>query len=248
MTDAPEIVEMSDSEDAALSNESIREEKQPTIDPVTDIFLGQLRETISQQHNKAVFACDGAVPISNNGTPSDKRVISAPVALRWDGPAEALSKDRKLILPLEPETEGKLENLANDTEPASFGLQGQDVFDENYRKASKMDIDKFASTFNPYELGIVDTIAQILLPSILDSKHHRAVRAELYKLNVMSPSFAIYTSFQHFITRYRYTPGPLASSKHTWTPLAPSTSLAHLSVFLLSTKVANYKSATKARR
>lgn len=64
-----------------------------------------------------------------------------------------------------------------------LGLAGQDVYDETYRKALKMNPEEFCSTFDPYSLGIVDSVAQTLLPSFLDSTTHRAVEAKLYKLN-----------------------------------------------------------------
>ena len=66
------------------------------------------------------------------------------------------------------------------------------MLDESYRKAVKLDSDQFCTSFNPHEVGIVDAIAQSMLPAIAkpfsggDSKHeeHLGVIAELYKLNV----------------------------------------------------------------
>lgn len=80
--------------------------------------------------------------------------------------------------------------LLEECEPASFGYKGEDVLDETYRKATKLDRSAFSVDFCPYELGIIDKIAQILLPNahtdrgarIVSSMHD--VRAELYKLNV----------------------------------------------------------------
>jgi hypothetical protein len=46
----------------------------------------------------------------------------------------------------------------------------------------------FSSTFNPYELGIVDTIVRTLLPTLCYGKYTRAVRAELHKLDVSTPT------------------------------------------------------------
>ncbi len=67
--------------------------------------------------------------------------------------------------------------------PASFGLAGKNVYDEGYRKALKLDTSQFSTNFCPYTLGIVDAIAQILLPEASKGKE-RGVKAELYKLNV----------------------------------------------------------------
>ena len=69
------------------------------------------------------------------------------------------------------------------------------MLDESYRKAVKLDSDQFCTSFNPHEVGIVDAIAQSMLPAIANpfsdrhSKHmeHLGVIAELYKLNVSEP-------------------------------------------------------------
>lgn len=62
------------------------------------------------------------------------------------------------------------------------------MLDVSYRKASKMDPARFSSTFNPYEVSIVDTVAQALLPTLQPLEQNRALKAELYKLNFYSPS------------------------------------------------------------
>lgn len=162
-------------------------------DPVTDKLLDQLREELGKETEKTVFTCGGTIPVTNSGQAfaSDSRQISPtsePVIIRWD-PAkpETPASQARLVLPIVPNSQENLEKLINDLEPASFGYHGKDVFDETYRKALKMDPNKFASTFNPYECGIIDGIAQVLLPSTPESDLRRGVRAELYKLNVSYP-------------------------------------------------------------
>jgi hypothetical protein len=39
---------------------------------------------------------------------------------------------------------------------------GQDVLDEDYRKAGKMDRKDFCTDFHPYDFGVVDAIARTL--------------------------------------------------------------------------------------
>ena len=66
--------------------------------------------------------------------------------------------------------------------------------DEAYRKALKLDSDRFSTTFSPYETGIIGAITQTLLPGFAkpftkgNSKAPAfeclGVIAELYKLNV----------------------------------------------------------------
>ena len=50
--------------------------------------------------------------------------------------------------------------------PATIGLNGQDVLDETYRKAGKLDKSQFSVDFDPHDYGVVDAIAQTLLPGI----------------------------------------------------------------------------------
>ena len=40
--------------------------------------------------------------------------------------------------------------------PATFGLDGEDILDETYRKAGKLDRSQFSTDFRPHHYGIVD--------------------------------------------------------------------------------------------
>ena len=117
---------------------------------------------------------------------------SSPVILRWDSHNDS-NLTSKLVFPLEPNTSGNLEQLVKDCQPATFGYKGKDIYDETYRKASKLEASAFSSTLNPYELGIIDAIAQVLLPSVKDANNMRGVRAELYKLNVSDTTYPHHT-------------------------------------------------------
>jgi hypothetical protein len=84
-----------------------------------------------------------------------------------------------------------LDELVQDCSPATFGCDGENVFDEKIRKAGALAADFFSTNFNPYDFGIVDAVAQELLPGILRAGKQPAVKrwgvvAELYKLNVYS--------------------------------------------------------------
>lgn len=59
-----------------------------------------------------------------------------------------------------------LEGLVKACTPATFGYEGRDILDEEYRKAGKLDREKFCVDFHPYDYRIVDAIAQTLLPGI----------------------------------------------------------------------------------
>lgn len=168
-------------------------EEQPAGPPDAFEELGDILK--NQNH---LFACSGSIPIRDEPEAApdqrpgpDEQRTSRPVTIRWDtatasSPASERDACVKLTLPIAPERHGGVDHLCQHAQPATFGRGGEDVLDESYRKALKIDTDSFCSTFDPYTLGIIDTIAQVLLPSATDSKTHRSVRAELYKLNVRS--------------------------------------------------------------
>ena len=75
--------------------------------------------------------------------------------------------------------------LLKDCQPASFGRGGEDVMDETYRKARKLDEAAFCTNFDPYALGIVETAAQALvLNNRMQKNETHGIQAEFYKLNV----------------------------------------------------------------
>ncbi|KAB5542402.1 hypothetical protein GE09DRAFT_1244641 [Coniochaeta sp. 2T2.1] len=153
---------------------------------MAEVVQAKLVENLStfleKERGLAMFACGGVIPIKYPDTPSEKdksapvefptaECASPPVSLRWDAPDGMIpSGNTKLNFPLDGVTAQNLPHLLSAAAPASFGRGGEN----------------FSSTFNPYELGIIDTIAQLLLPSIIDSRAYRSVRAELYKLNIYS--------------------------------------------------------------
>lgn len=84
-------------------------------------------------------------------------------------------------LELSRASESELENLARACDPATFGVNQEDVLDESYRKAGKLDVANFATKFKLEKSGIMDAVCAALLEGH-DSNRH--VEAELYKLNV----------------------------------------------------------------
>ncbi|KAF7291179.1 C2H2-type domain-containing protein [Mycena indigotica] len=103
-----------------------------------------------------------------------------------------------------------LEALAAACDKATFGSDSGDVFDETYRKAGKLDTDKFSTRIDIVSSGLLDAVAQDLLvefPKIFAAKvggkvdeqaepnpevahpltPERVLRAEMYKLNVYGP-------------------------------------------------------------
>ncbi|KAK2059176.1 oxidoreductase [Colletotrichum caudatum] len=164
--------------------------KSETGDSGYNESLGSLRRILAEQSH--LFACGGDIPIRKSRSSVEagsqgEQIESDPITIRWDldgtGDDQACAK---LNLPPAHGTEAGLDRLLQQSRPATFGRDGQDVYDESYRKALQMDPAAFCTTFDPYSVGIVDAVAQVLLPSVSDSTTHRGVRAELYKLNVYS--------------------------------------------------------------
>ncbi|TFK70214.1 hypothetical protein BDN72DRAFT_819242 [Pluteus cervinus] len=85
------------------------------------------------------------------------------------------------LLSLASANTAQLQDLTNACLPATFGLDSKDVYDESYRKARKMDVEFFATKFDPSDLGIVDLIRKGLLEGPNQTKK---IGIELYKLNV----------------------------------------------------------------
>ncbi|KAF8895154.1 hypothetical protein BD779DRAFT_1668491 [Infundibulicybe gibba] len=86
---------------------------------------------------------------------------------------------RRLDLPTA--SDEKLKLLADACDPATFGLNQTDVLDESYRKAGKMDNDKFFTKFTPETYQLMERISAQLLDG---EDQQRSIRAEPYKLNV----------------------------------------------------------------
>jgi hypothetical protein len=76
-----------------------------------------------------------------------------------------------------------LEQLTQACDPASFGVNQKEVLDENYRKAGKMDPDRFASQLDPVQTDLMKIIHGHLLEGTQSRNH---VIAKLHKLNVYS--------------------------------------------------------------
>lgn len=124
-------------------------------------------------------------------TSMKKPIKCAPITVRWGGQGGTSKKTTFDPAPCYRNCESTLEDLVRDCEPATFGSNGEDVFDETVRKAGKLEAYKFSTNFNPYDYGIVDVVAQELLPGIVRAGRQPLINrwgvvAELYKLNVYS--------------------------------------------------------------
>ncbi|KAL7621893.1 hypothetical protein AAE478_007393 [Parahypoxylon ruwenzoriense] len=165
----------------------------------------KIRGSMVKSRDDFVFACGGSVPIacqqdvsSEQAPEQDPKELPAqqhqalsassplsfssskPVTLRWDSPDASTPGSRcKLTFPIEALAPDNLPRLVADMAPATFGLGGKDVFDESYRKALKLDPSHFPINFSPYECGIIDAVAQILLPDWQEDKKSRGCQGRV---------------------------------------------------------------------
>ncbi|KAF8430423.1 hypothetical protein L210DRAFT_3488248 [Boletus edulis BED1] len=72
-----------------------------------------------------------------------------------------------------------LEALYHACQPAEFGRNGENVLDDSYRKAGKMDPTSFSTLVDPHSLGIYDQVSKALL-----TQSFATMDMELYKLNI----------------------------------------------------------------
>ncbi|KIY48934.1 hypothetical protein FISHEDRAFT_25386, partial [Fistulina hepatica ATCC 64428] len=80
----------------------------------------------------------------------------------------------------------QLRDLSAACERAPFGLNGENVFDEHYRMARKMDTTQFAMSFDVYRSGLIQVVETELVKNNAVSPDCYIV-PELYKLNVYGP-------------------------------------------------------------
>ncbi|KAI4844366.1 hypothetical protein E4T44_06230 [Aureobasidium sp. EXF-8845] len=143
------------------------------------MFEQQLLESFScalgEADSESTFACGGHIPIildseTTSGKTknviesrlSDQVIVTRPITIRYGAPGQG----QTLRLPTETSKDPAFLNLINACEPATFGRDGNDVYDEQYRKATKLDTSDFCTDFCPYETGIIDIVSQLLMPSI----------------------------------------------------------------------------------
>lgn len=137
-------------------------------------LLEAFSSALGEADNESTFACGGHIPIVLGPTTtsrneksdvesqvSDQVIMNKPVTVRYGVPG----RGQTLRLPTETNKDPAFLNLVSMCEPASFGREGRDVYDEQYRKATKLDTSDFCTDFCPYETGIIDIVSQLLMPS-----------------------------------------------------------------------------------
>ncbi|OQO02511.1 hypothetical protein B0A48_12038 [Cryoendolithus antarcticus] len=144
-------------------------------DHIQEQHVANLRSLISSRRSEVTFSCGGQLAVSESSGPCLGPSVP-PVSLRFGQSGFG----QTLQLPCVEDDPAK-QSLLETCGVATFGLRGQDVLDETYRKALKLDTSDFCTDFCPYSCRIVAIIDQLLLPSY---QEQRSVKAELYKLNM----------------------------------------------------------------
>jgi hypothetical protein len=166
------------------------------------VVLENLRLSVTGAKADASFCCGGSVTIKSftaNTVIVDSKPASPPVILHWDQPNGGSGRmvfgDEKMS---SAEFQAHIRDMRSSCQAATFGRQGQDVYDATYREALKLEPSQFTTNFHPHDYGILDDLAQILLPSYLGGNRKDedllGVHAELYKLNVYSAPSGIFKS------------------------------------------------------
>lgn len=165
------------------------------------------------------ISCTPTGPESGESSSTVKQPANRAVTLRWDGTFSV----NKISFPLPAINETKtlhqssLQALVNACQPATFGRLGEDVLDESYRKAGKLDEECFSTNFHPADWGITDAVAQALLPNVGEGHSGlRGVHAELYKLSEQSGARQRVLRTKAILQVY--TLGHQDTSKHTEIP------------------------------
>ena len=187
---------------AAAEPESGKETLKSLAEMAQQRLLKDLGASLALHAQSATFACGGSVPFITNAdvdepdsfanTSNNVEVHKIfPVQIRFG----EKGKGNTLTLPGDERSSKEFQDLLAVCQPASFGRGGEDVFDEDYRKAGKLDRDAFATSFCPYEAGIVDIVAQLLLPQTSQDRHLRSIRV-CDELSLTCTMLTFYASFQ----------------------------------------------------
>jgi len=195
--DNPITIPDSDYEsDTAMPDSQFSKKPQKSLQRLAEKkVLQDLMEAVEGYQAKANYCLGGSIPISETPTVYSSvagPITTPPVSLRFD---QGNGETTKITFPIEPaNTQDDLAELLKTCTPATFGVGGRDVLDESYRKAGKLDSTDFSVDFHPYDFGVVDAIAQTLLPGIgkmmrslnsaENNSEHWGVVAKMYKLNV----------------------------------------------------------------
>ena len=156
-----------------------------------DKLLKELTSSLNTHARSATFACGGSVGFRqpNGDTATQPRGENVDVEASLTGSTWTTAAVDDVQVRFGSSGQGltvifgrnvvsttEIDQLVKACKPASFGLGGEVVLDEKYRKAGKLDKTEFATSFSPYEAGIIDIVAQLLVPQYKHDKHARSIK------------------------------------------------------------------------
>jgi hypothetical protein len=125
-------------------------------------LLESFSSALGEADSESTFACGGHIPIVLDSTTasgstksdiesrvSDQVIVTKPVTIRYGAPGQG----QTLRLPTDTTEDPAFLNLINACEPATFGCDGSDVYDEQYRKATKVTLRTFVQISARKRLG-----------------------------------------------------------------------------------------------
>jgi hypothetical protein len=149
------------------------------------IVLRQITEALSGIHAPAQYCCGGRIlttlsPESSTTLKHATTPVSPPIVLRWDDPTEN-DAPRRIRLPIAVGT-SKGNSVA-------FSVIDNSRLLKACNPSGTLPGSQFSTNFDPHYLGIIDVVAQALLPGIESSllqgrPEHRGVSAQLTHLQV----------------------------------------------------------------
>ncbi|KAI5250616.1 hypothetical protein E4T42_04907 [Aureobasidium subglaciale] len=138
--------------------------------------LDTFSAALEDAYNKGTFACGGRIPIlldtkdasghdpevGTQVSDHDQIIATKPVTIRYGPPGQG----QVLMLPTDTSTDTAFTSLISSCEPAAFGRGGENVYDEQYCRATKLDVSDRCTDFCPYQTGIIDIVSQLLMPPV----------------------------------------------------------------------------------
>ena len=124
--------------------------------------LGQVAEGIN-----SLFTCGGKYKVPSN----------EPIKLAYRPAGVAASSEEWCSVEFPGVSEAAMIKLLDVCSVASYGYEGKDVVDKNYRNAFKLDPNNFLTSFQMCSIPILQEI-QSIVPTVV------GLKAQLYKLNI----------------------------------------------------------------
>lgn len=150
-----------------------RRERCAAIQDQDVVSFRNLKQALDDATTASMFTCGGSLNAYN---------LADSLILRFDHGDGQIARIGFPLLEADSPGFGRLLTAC---QQATFGFQAEDVLDSDYRRALKLDPAKFSINFHPSDHGIIETIANTMLPW---RPAGHILGADLYKLNIYETS------------------------------------------------------------